>query len=127
MSEIYGCGGNGEPCQPPFCPRCISPRRKDMTDNNWPDPIRAALEKAVMQRCAAINDRCHCQDTGALNRAACADAVHGMADDWAAFLRAVPMMLNLELHSSEMGDESYPDFDAIADAVLAAAKDQTND
>jgi hypothetical protein len=88
------------------------------------DPIRAALEKAVMHRCAAVNDRCHCQDTGALNRLACADAVYGMAEDSAAFLRAVPMMLNLELDSPGMGDEPSPDFDALADAVLAAAKEE---
>jgi len=44
MSETYGCGGNGEPCQPPFCPHCITPRReKRSAPNGWPDPAHPGV------------------------------------------------------------------------------------
>ncbi len=91
------------------------------------DPIRAALDKAVMQRCAMVNDRCHCQDTGSLNRVACADAVHGMAEDCAAFLQALPKGY-VEVPSRHGGNRqlgmNHLHVGLLADAVLAAAKEE---
>jgi hypothetical protein len=42
----------------------------------------------------------------------------------AAFFRALPLVLDRELHLPGIGDEPYPDFAAMADAVLAAAKEE---
>jgi hypothetical protein len=76
------------------------------------DPIRAALEAATRHGCGCDCERC---------QPGCRAQV---AEEIAAFLRALPMMLDRELHLPGMGDEPYPDFDAIAEAVLAAAKEE---
>jgi hypothetical protein len=92
------------------------------------DPIRAALEKAAEAlwqteslraagRPRLTGWRDESEDTRQKWRFM---AAHGNA----AFLRALPMVLDRELHLPGMGDEPYPDFDAIADAVLAAAKEE---
>ena len=40
----------------------------------------------------------------------------------AVFLRGLPIVLDRDLHLPGVGDEPYPDFDAIAKAVLAAGE-----
>lgn len=47
-----------------------------------------------------------------------------VAEIIAAFFRALPTMLDYELHLPGEGEEPYPWFDAIADAVLAAANEE---
>jgi hypothetical protein len=95
------------------------------------DPIRAALDKAAEAlwqaeslRAAGVQRRTEWHEEGEHTRQKWRFmAAHGNA----AFLRALPIVLDRELHLPGMGDEPYPDFCAIADAVLAAAKNQAND
>lgn len=97
------------------------------------DPIKAALEAAVMQRCETINDRCHCRSAEAVDRVACADALQGMAEDCSAFLRELPAdVLTINRHdaavgyiwnSIEHGSEAAWWAKSLAAAVEEAARD----
>jgi hypothetical protein len=77
------------------------------------DPIRAALDKAVAIDQAPtrhISPEKH------------------VAEIIAAFLRALPIVLDRKFHlPNSWAGHPYPNFNALAQAVLAAAKDQAND
>jgi hypothetical protein len=97
-----------------------------------PDPIRAALDKAAEALWQAESLRA----AGRIRLTEWHDEGKDTRQKWrfmaahgnAAFLRALPMILDRELHCRpDAGEEPYPDFCAVADAVLAAAKDQAND
>jgi hypothetical protein len=88
--------------------------------------ICAALEKAAEAVLFDLKDRkgvgneieqCDDDIQAEIGRTVAAKAIH-------AFHRALPMILDRELHCRpDAEEEPYPDFDAIAEAVLAAAKE----
>jgi hypothetical protein len=78
------------------------------------DPIRAALDAATRHGCG-----CDCESCQPGCRAQ-------VAEEIAAFLRALPDDADLVLPSLGPIGRAFP-VATLADAVLAAAKDQTND
>lgn len=85
------------------------------------DPIRAALEAAAKTYCH-LEVKCTCKGpercfNSAIPKAKTAEAI-------AAFLRALPIVLDREFHlPNSWAGHPYPNFNALAQAVLAAAKD----
>jgi len=84
--------------------------RKASRPLSMTDPIRAALDKATRHGCG-----CDCESCQPGCRAQ-------VAEEIAAFLRALSPNVTVQFRS---GDHRTA-LDAFADAVLAAAKDQTN-
>jgi hypothetical protein len=88
------------------------------------DPIRAALDKARAVYCHADGE-CPCatpDDCSMKLRSGVPAKII------AAFLRALPMVLDNEFHlPNSWAGHPYPNFNALAQAVLAAAKDQGDD
>ena len=85
------------------------------------DPIRAALDAACRAECMARARVNECQDEpcGQI----CGWCKKGTTAAIAAFLRALSPDVTFQFRSGEHRTA----LDAFADAVLAAAKDQTND
>jgi hypothetical protein len=90
------------------------------------DPVSAALEKAAEAvRVSFIKDG-SCYGGDACHTLPCKCASDASSHAIAAFLRALPDGAVLTL-LSKAPDPYYGWRDTLADAVLAAAKDQTND
>ena len=90
------------------------------------DPIRAALDKAAEAvRVSLIKDG-SCLDGEACSAAPCKCACDAAANAIAAFLRALPDDADLVLPSLGPIGTAFP-VATLADAVLATAKDQTNE
>jgi hypothetical protein len=81
------------------------------------NPIRVALEKAWHESPSFLVDLPRGRVRQSLSLEEFAKGIHD-------FLRALPIILDRELHLPGMGDEPYPDFNALAQAVLAAAKEE---
>jgi hypothetical protein len=88
------------------------------------DPIRTALEKAAEAvRVSLIKDG-SCLDGEACRTLPCKCASDATTYAVAAFLRSLPVDFEIEY---EIVGKHRTEFDALADAVLAAAKDQPNE
>jgi len=84
------------------------------------DPIRAALDKARAVYCHADGE-CPCATPDDCPMKLRSDVPAKMI---IAFLRSLPVDFEIEY---EIFGKHRTEFDVLADAVLAAAKDQTND
>ena len=88
------------------------------------DPIRAALDKAAEAvRVSLIKDG-SCLDGDACYELPCKCASDAATNAIAAFLRSLPVSFEIEY---EIAGKHQTEFDALAEAVLAAAKDQANE
>ena len=83
------------------------------------EPIRAALEAAAEATCpTARTAHGPCAPL-------CVHCPRIAAKAIAAFLRALPIVLDREFHlPNSWAGHPYPNFKALADAVLAAAKEE---
>ena len=82
------------------------------------DPIRAALDKAWLESPSFLVDLRQGRVRQSLSLEEFAKGIHD-------FLRALPIALDREFHlPAEWAGHPYPNFNALADAVLAAAKEE---
>jgi hypothetical protein len=86
------------------------------------DSIRAALDKAACAICLCEGE---CFETRhGMMHGPCEKLTGEAADAIAAFLRALPIVLDREFHlPNSWAGHLYPNFNALAQAVLAAAKE----